>query len=355
MMDERKAREILSGERRGVLWSGVRAGLWAASKPYCGAMRLRRWAYRRGILPSHAAGLPVICVGNLTTGGTGKTPMVAWVVERLKEAGRAPAILTRGYKAVIDEVRAGAGGSDEARLLEHLTAVPVVADGDRVAGAARAIAGGADVLVMDDGYQHLRLRRDLDIVLIDAAEPFGFGHCLPRGLLREPPGALADADAVVITHADEVPPETLQQLGERLRQLAGRASHHVAVHKPTALIDETGSPRPLDGLTGRRVYAFCGLAAPDHFFTALGRLGARLTGRRPLADHVAYTPRILAELAEEADRAEASVLVTTQKDHVKLAGLALPRGVWQLAVAIEVTQGADELTERIRDAASSAA
>jgi len=344
--------EILSGARRGVLWSSLRAGLWVASKPYGGVVRLRRWAYRRGGLRSHAAAVPVICVGNLTTGGTGKTPMAAWVVQRLKEAGLSPAILTRGYKAVIDEVRAPAGGSDEAHLLEDLTAVPVVVNGDRVAAAARAAAGGADVLVMDDGYQHRRLRRDLDIVLIDAVEPFGFGHCLPRGLLREPPGALADADAVVITHADEVPPEELQQLGEQLRRLAARASHHVAVHRPTALIDETGSPRPVDALTGRKVYAFCGLAAPEHFFTALGRLGARLTGRRALADHVAYTPRLVAELAEEADYAEASVLVTTQKDHVKLSALPLPRGVWQLAVSIEVTQGADELARRIRDAAT---
>jgi len=349
-MDEQKVRDILSGARRGGLWSALRGGLWLASKPYAAAMRLRRWAYRRGLFRSHSAGVPVICVGNLTTGGTGKTPMAAWVVERLKEAGCKPAILTRGYRGIPGE-GGRPGGSDEAGLLDEMTRVPIVVDGDRVAGAAKAVAGGADVLVMDDGYQHRRLRRDLDVVLIDAVEPFGFGHCLPRGLLREPPSALADAGAVVITHRDEAPPEEAMRLGDRLKGLAPGASLHAAVHKPTALIDETGAVQPLEDLFGRKVYAFCGLAGPEHFFTTLSRLGARLTGRRALADHAVYTPRIVAELADEADRAEAKVLLTTQKDYIKLAGMDLPRPVWQLVVAIEITSGAEDLARLVRGVA----
>jgi len=353
VMDEQKARDILSGASSGVAACAARWGLWLASKPYAAGMRLRRWAYRRGVFGSRAAAVPVICVGNLTTGGTGKTPMVAWVVERLKQAGHSPAILTRGYKGVPGEAGSG-GGSDEARLLEALTGVAVVVDADRVAGASRAVAGGADVLVMDDGFQHRRLRRDLDVVLVDAVEPFGFGHCLPRGLLREAPSALADAGAVVLTHADEAPPEIVEWLTEHLGSLAGGAPVHSAIHRPMGLIDESGSARPLEELRGRRVYAFCGLASPEHFFAALSRLGAHVTGRRALADHAVYTPRILAELADAARDAEAKVLVTTQKDHVKLAGIDLPGCVWQLAMTIDVTGGAEELTRQIVQAAGGA-
>ena len=352
-MNEQRIREILSGRARGAWWSCVRAGLWLASKPYALAMRLRRWAYRRGSLRSYPADAPVICVGNLTTGGTGKTPMVAWVVRQLTEAGCNPAILTRGYKAEPAGRGRGnsAAGNDEARLLAQLTGVPLVVNGDRVGGAAEAVAGGADVLVMDDGYQHRRLKRDLDIVLIDAVEPMGFGHCLPRGLLREPPAALADAHAVVITHCDEAAPEQLERLGERIKRLARRASRHSAVHRPTRLIDEAGETRPLEDLQGRKVFAFCGLAKPEHFFMSLTGLGARLTGRRALNDHASYTPDLMAELAQDARLAETKVLITTQKDYVKLDSMALPTGIWQLAIEMDVTAGADELTRRILAAA----
>ena len=177
-MNEQKVRDILSGRQTGPVAALLRATLSAASVPYAAAMRVRRDAYRRGVLASHAAGVPVICVGNVTTGGTGKTPMVAWVVRRLLENGFAPAILTRGYKS-------SAGQSDEAELLRRSlpASVPIVVNGNRLAGAQAARQQGANVLVMDDGFQHHRLRRDLDIVLIDATNPFGFGRCLPRGLL----------------------------------------------------------------------------------------------------------------------------------------------------------------------------
>ncbi|MCY2924491.1 MAG: tetraacyldisaccharide 4'-kinase, partial [Planctomycetota bacterium] len=150
--------ESTSGD---VLGKAVHAMADVLGAPYAGAVRLRRWAYRKGLLHSHKAGVPVVCVGNLTAGGTGKTPMVAWVVKHLREQGRRPAILTRGYKA-------HRGISDEAELLKAVTGADVVVQADRVAGAAGAIAAGADVCVMDDGYQHLRLRRDFSIVLLDA-------------------------------------------------------------------------------------------------------------------------------------------------------------------------------------------
>ena len=343
-MDQQTARDILSGRKRGVGASLLRGALYAASKPYAGAMRLRRWAYGCGLMKSRAAGVPVICVGNITTGGTGKTPMVAWTVARLKDASRTPAVLTRGYKA-------GGGRCDEAELLERLCGVRVVVNPDRPAGAQQAVAAGADVLVMDDGFQHRRLRRDLDIVLIDATCPFGFGHCLPRGLLREPPSALKSAHAVVITRSDLADAGELRALRARLGRLSPAASIHLAVHRPAKLIAPDGEAREPDALAGEEAFAFCGLGNPEAFFETLERLGAALRGRCALDDHVRYDPATVAALSERARSAGAKGMVTTAKDAVKIDASAFPLPLWQVVVEIDVVKGADELTRHIRAAA----
>ena len=343
-MDERRALDILSGRRKGPAAAALRAGLLAASVPYAAAMVLRRWAYRRGVLPSRAADAPVLCVGNLTTGGTGKTPMVAWVTRRLARMGRAPAILTRGYKAA-------GGTSDEAELLKELTGAPVIVNADRAAGAAQATAGGADVLVMDDGFQHLRLRRQLNIVLIDATNPFGYGHCLPRGLLREPPAVLADAHAVVITRCDMASAESLLALRRRLQTLAPGASLHAARHRPAAFIDEQGGRHDLTELAGRKVCAFCGIANPESFFRTLADLNVRVVRRTEFEDHAAYTPADIDRLCGGEHECVAELMVTTRKDAIKLDLAELRRPVWRLAVEMDVVDGRDELLAAIASAA----
>jgi len=343
-MDQQHIREILTGRRRGAAAGSLRAAAWVASKPYAVAMRVRRWAYETHLLPRRSVAVPVICVGNITTGGTGKTPMVAWVVRRLQEANLRPAVISRGYKA-------RDAHSDEAELLKQLCAVQVFIDPDRYAAARRAVADGADVLVMDDGFQHLRLRRDLDIVLIDATNPFGFGYCLPRGLLREPLSALSRAGTIVVTRSDCVSPVRLGQLRDRLAELAPRASLHLAVHTPTCVIDERGGKLRPDALKGRRVGVFCGIANPEAFFTTVSAGGAKIVSKRIFDDHVAYTPKLLDELRRWADAEQVQLLVTTQKDGVKLRGARLGRALWQLAVQLDVVQGADRLAEAILAAA----
>ena len=340
-MNPQKVGDILNGRQRGAGAACLRGCLLAASWPYAAAMCLRRQLYGWGVLASKPAKVPVISVGNLTTGGTGKTPMAAWIAERLKKQGAKPAILTRGYKAK-------GGKSDEAELLKTLTGCPVVIDTDRVAAAAAAVEGGADVLIMDDGFQHRRLRRELDIVLIDATNAFGYGHCLPRGLLRELPSALRDVDVVVITRSDAVEAERLQELRGRLAHLAPKASLHAAVHKPGRIIDEHGDEMPLKALEGRAVFAFCGIGNPESFFRLLGKLNARVVSRRTFDDHVAYTPEIVESLGSEARRCRAEILISTQKDLVKLADAELDGPLWQLAVEIAVTQGGAELLEKIQ-------
>ncbi|MHC4984236.1 MAG: tetraacyldisaccharide 4'-kinase [Planctomycetota bacterium] len=341
-MDRRKAIDILSGRRRGAGVTALRAGLALAAVPYAGAMKLRRWMYRRGLLRRTGVSVPVICVGNITCGGTGKTPMVAWVVRQLRRAGHRPAVLPRGYRSVV-------GRSDEAELLKRLTGAKVVVEPDRVAAAQAAISDGADVLVMDDGFQHRRLRRDLDIVLIDATDPFG-GRCLPAGLRREPLSALRDADAVVITRCNEIDKDRLEKLKTRLSRLSPEATIHAAVHKPLALIDEAGGELPLREIDGRRVLAFCGIGNPESFFAAVGRLGANIVARRALDDHVDYTPAIIDSLNRAAAEARADFLVTTQKDFVKLQDARFDRPVWQLAVEMKIVEGPRALAEAVLEA-----
>ena len=357
-MVQNAAMDILSGDSKAPGAKLARLVMGACAVPYSAVARLRRWAYRMGVLASHSAAAPVISIGNITTGGTGKTPMVAWVARQLMLVGRRPGIVLRGYKAV-------GGRSDEAELLAGLTkvknepnasqagtewTVPVIVDPNRVRGAGKAIGQGADVIVLDDGFQHLRLRRDLNIVLIDATNPFGYGYVLPRGLLREPVSVLQYADAIVITRCDAIPPAGLEALRRKLASLAPRASIHTAVHAPTCLIDPTGEKKPLDVLAGKKIMAFCGVGNPEAFFSTLGRLGAVPAGKIAFGDHVHYGPDQMEYIAREAGLCGAEILVTTQKDRVKLTPAALAKPLWTLAVEIQFPASGDELMERIRQA-----
>ncbi len=345
-MDQADIHDILSGRRKGLGVSLMRAALAVASWPYAGLMRLRRSAYRAGMLPSRNAEAPVVCVGNLTTGGTGKTPMVAWVVQQLQQLGLVPAVLTRGYKA-------GDGVSDEAELLGQATGAAVVVDPDRVAGAGRAVAGQADVLVMDDGFQHLRLRRDLDIVLIDATRPWGYGHCLPRGILREPVAALRDAGAVVITRADQTGSKAVDNIRRRIREIVPDAPIALASHRPAGVIDASGERHPLDVLAGRKVCAFCGIGNPEAFFRTLESLNARVVSRHALDDHYEYGPQLeqtTCQACGERTSCPAQVMITTAKDYVKIARNPIGREVWQLTTAMDIHDGADAIEKLLREA-----
>ncbi len=345
-MDEQWVRDIMSGRARGLWPTLLRGLLWAASVPYALAMGLRRRLYALGALPCRSAEIPVICVGNLTTGGTGKTPMVAAVVDMLRRAGVQPAILTRGYGST-------GGVSDEAQLLRQLTGAEVIVNADRVEGAAQA-AADADVAVMDDGFQHLRLARDLDLVLLDATNPWGYGHCLPRGMLREPTTALRYADAVVITRVDQAAPQQVAAIQDRVEKLAPGVPVAQASHLPVALLDETGQARPMRDLAGRKVCAFCGIGNPDAFFSMLARHNARLVSRHALPDHADYARRLdraLCAACEPADGCPAQIMVTTEKDFVKLSEASpFRRKVWRVRVEMKITQGADHIERLVRQA-----
>ena len=325
------------GGRKGA-W--LRPWLWMAGRTYGDMMAWRRWNYRKGLAKSRRADAPVICVGNITTGGTGKTPMVAWVVEQLAAVGATPAIVTRGYKA-------REGKSDEAEMLRRQCDCNVVVNADRVAGAKTAVVAGANVVVLDDGYQHRRLKRDLDIVLIDATNPFGYGYVLPRGLLRERPAALKDAHAVVITRSDQISPDELAELRGKLKEFAPGASMHASAHRPVGLLDERGEQLDTAELSGKAVVAFCGLGNPAGFFGTVRQVGACAMAEVAYDDHAVYDDKTVEQINELAETTDAELLVTTQKDAVKLAGLNFERPLRQLVVKMQIVEGRYELVAKI--------
>ncbi len=345
---ERFFLEIISGKRRGLL-----AWLWRAFLRYCSfwywlAIRIRLAAY--AVLPRYRVNKPVICVGNITTGGTGKTPAVAAVASMLKELGAKPAIVSRGY-------RGGESGNDEMRVLEELCpGVPHFQDANRVAGAEQAIAAGASVIVLDDGFSHLRLIRDLDVLLIDALNPFGYGRMLPRGLMREPLSSLRRAGAIVISRADVATAERLREIEDVVRCYGyiGPVLH--GAHVPVKLVNlATSEEVPPEALKGKTVVPFCGIGNPRGFERTLEALGASLSkmGTLALKDHASLDAREITRQIEPflrtAHEQGAQWAVCTQKDAVKLRGSEIHPGlpVYELRVEFKFLRDEDELKRKL--------
>jgi tetraacyldisaccharide 4'-kinase len=336
---------LLAGERRGPAAAVLRALLLLLTPLYRLALTIRRVAYALRIRRVRRPGVPVVSVGNLTAGGTGKTPFVALLVERLSARGMRPAVVSRGYRAP-----AGRDG-DEARMLrEAVPGILHVEDPDRSRGAARAAREGADVVVLDDGFQHWACGRDLDIVLVDALRPFGHGHLLPRGLLREPVSALSRADLLVITRADQVGEEDIAGIRARLASAAPGIPVAAARHAPVGLETLSGAAagEPSD-LSGKRVLALSGIGNPAAFERTREDLVAEVVAAIRHADHHEYAESDLADALEEARAVGAEAVVTTGKDAVKLAGLrgadAEPR-ILVLSVEMRLTEGSEHLDER---------
>jgi tetraacyldisaccharide 4'-kinase len=348
--DAASFRRLVDGSTRGIAAAGARACLAALAAPYAVAVGGRNAAYDAGIFPARRGPVPVVSIGNLTLGGTGKTPLVAWAVRVLVAAGLRPAIVSRGYGAA-----AGEAGDEAAELALLLPRVAHVCDRDRLAGVRRAAAAGADCAVLDDGFQHRRLARDLDIVAIDATDPFGCDRIFPRGLLREPLAGIARAAAAVLTRADRVDAARRDEIRARLEALRPAAAPLVwaeAEHRPVALRRWTAEPLPLEAARGRRVAAFAAIGNPDAFRATLAAVGAELVSFRAFADHHAYTADDVAALAARATEACADLVITTLKDLVKvrrdeLGGLPLAA----LEIALLVRTGEDALAALVRRAA----
>jgi tetraacyldisaccharide 4'-kinase len=314
--DAETFKRLVDGTTTGPAAAAARAALAAIAVPYGLAVAARNAAYDRGLLPATRVAVPVISVGNLTLGGTGKTPLVAWVVRQLLSQGRTPAVVSRGYAA-----RPGQESDEAAELAMVIPGLRHVANRDRVAGSQTAIAAGCDTIVLDDGFQHRRLHRDLDLVAIDATDPFGCGRLFPRGLLREPLGGLARARAVVLTRASSVSATRRGEIrGSLAAWCAGRppAVWMEAEHRPIGLRTLDGSRTPIDALRGMPVVAFAGIGNPAAFRTTLEKLGADVVAFQAFPDHHTPTAADLAPLAARIEAGPARMLVTTLKDLVKV-------------------------------------
>ncbi|MBD3379914.1 MAG: tetraacyldisaccharide 4'-kinase [Candidatus Omnitrophica bacterium] len=302
---------------------------------YAAAVKVVDLGYRSGLRRVHKVPGDVISIGNITLGGTGKTPFTVFIADKALSYGRKPAILIRGY------------GKDEDRmLLDELPDIRVIPGQDRVRNAAKASAEGCDLMILDDGFQHRRLARDLDIVLLDGTCWPGRAHLFPRGPLREPETALRRADVLVITRADLMRPEDRAGLGERLRKSFPGKIIVSAGYKALCLTDVTGCSYPVEMLKGTGVLPVCGIGNPFQFLHMLERLGCRFVSKKIYPDHYRYSRKDLDEIEGELSATGARYLVTTAKDMTKLGELdlsAFEEKILVLKIAVKITEGEKEL------------
>lgn len=333
-MLKQRALSLMRDPKPGLMGRFLRCFLNLLEIPYALVMRIRNKLYDCEALAVRSLGRATLSVGNLTTGGTGKTPLVRWLAEQLHQRGWSCAILLRGYAAKN-------GQSDEEselrRLLQSTPDNPILvkADPDRLSGARQILADHPriDLFLLDDAFQHRRAGRDLDVVLINAAEPFGFGHVLPRGLLREPMSGLKRADAMVLTRVDAVSKDQLDAITQTLRTYNSSAPIYQTRHIITGWIDPAGELHPTDAIGNQAAIAFCGIGDPASFDRQVRSMGANLVDSRFFPDHHAYTLKDLNPLASRA-----GLLLTTEKDWVKIAPLLppnFPAKVWRARLQLQ--------------------
>ncbi|HMF13524.1 MAG TPA: tetraacyldisaccharide 4'-kinase [Gemmataceae bacterium] len=342
--------DLVSGRSRGVWPSMQRGGLRLIGVPYGWATQLRNRLYDRGWKPQQRTAVPVVSVGNLTLGGTGKTPCVEYVARYYRERELRVAILSRGYGSE-------RGRNDEALVLEeNLPDVPHLQGADRAALAAVAVEElESEVLVLDDGFQHRRLARDLDLVLIDATNPWGHGYLFPRGLLREPASGLRRAGAVLLTRCDQTSEKNRGRIREEVARYAPGAPIAETVHRPLELVAADRRTAPLGRLKDRPVAAFCGIGNPAAFRRTLDDLGAIVADFRTFPDHHPYARADVEDLRDWARRrATDCAVLTTQKDLVKLPIPQLGgRDLWAVRIGLHVETGQEELDRKLEEAGSS--
>jgi tetraacyldisaccharide 4'-kinase len=335
---------LLSGESNSWGAHVTRGLLSLLEPPVAWFVARRNRAFDSGRTPQRAVAAPVISVGNLTTGGTGKTPLVAWLACYVQSQGKRVVLLSRGYGSRRGDL------NDEAReLASLLPEVPHLQHRDRVRIAEQAVREHpGSVLVLDDGFQHRRLRRDLDIVLLDATCPFGYEHILPRGLLREPVANLQRADVVILSRADAVTNEVREAIRARVALVAPGAVWAEAIHAPTHLLNAQGQSLELQALRGERVAAFSGIGNPQAFRRTLTNLGAEIVYWREFPDHYAYRPEELTEVIREATALNTGMIVCTGKDLVKLPSPGTRNvPLFALRIELRLSSGEPMLSRRI--------
>ena len=317
-------------------------GLWALSQAYAGVMQLRGLLFRKGYLSRSRLPCPVISVGNITMGGTGKTPLTLHLARMILKSGYKVAIISRGYKgqyekqgAVVSDGRsvmldALQAGDEPFLMATHLANVPLVVGHNRYAAGCLALRRfKPDLILLDDAFQHQQLERDLDLVLLDASDPFGNHFLFPRGPLREPVSSLLRADAIILTRCNDTMPSYLSRLVEAMQpRPVFRAFHHTFVRHfvqagciPAPEQNAIATQNTADPLAGRILFAFCGLGRNSAFYDTVRHMDGHLVGTLDFDDHHPYSPLDISRIVQAAGRAGADCLVTTEKDFVRIPWL----------------------------------
>jgi tetraacyldisaccharide 4'-kinase len=368
--------EVIFEERNDFRAKLTRGLLFGFSKIFMVLVKLRRWLYNVRLLRDKTLGVQVIAIGNLTVGGTGKTPVVEKFARELRDAGRKVAILSRGYRSkprplhqlllnkiflredqnpprVVSDGKSllldsEMAGDEPYMLASNLRDVVVLVDKDRVKSGRYAIEKfGCDTLLLDDGFQYWDLRgRRHDVVLVDRQQPFGNEHLLPRGTLREPPSHLARANTIFITKSDG----NTAELRECISKLNPTAAIIECVHHPLYLEDVfTGEQKSLDFLRGKKVASLSGIAQPESFEQSLVKLGAELVYSKRFADHHRFSQQEVLNAINRAKKRQGEVIITTQKDAVRFPKIDrrdLP--IFFMRVEIKIVAGANDFQDCVR-------
>ena len=374
-MNQRYWHNLVSGQRADLVAAFLRLLLGIAACTYSIIIRLRNLLYSVGWLRAYHANAVVFSVGNITTGGTGKTPLVIWLCKFLQQEEIRCAVLTRGYKTrrascVMRRAKNERNTQyairnteidEPAIFAESCPQAKVIVNPNRVEAAAEAVNKfGAKVLIMDDGFQHRRLHRDLDIVTIDVTCPFGYGKLLPAGLLREPVASLKRADAAVVTRCDQTTHTQLDQLESKLQLINPDMIIAKSIHNPICAKSMAGEEITIEQLRSRKIFAFCGIGNPGAFLNTIKSAGANLVGSKIYNDHYHYTDSDIDDIHGQANRLEADLILSTQKDHAQYAirklvlsgveGTQYEIPFAYLAVELKFLAGEDKLKQLIGDA-----
>jgi tetraacyldisaccharide 4'-kinase len=288
--------------------------------------------------------VPVVSVGNLTLGGTGKTPMVEWLARWFRDRHVRLTVISRGYGA-----ESGTLNDEAQELRQKLPDVPHLQNPDRVAAALLAVAElQCQLIVLDDAFQHRRIGRDLDLVMLDALEPFGFGHVFPRGTLREPLAGLRRAHVVALSRADMLPPPQREQICRQVQRYAPHCLWLEVAHTARTLVSSTAREEPLSSLSGESVAAFCGVGNPAGFRHTLAACGHQVVAMREFPDHHRYSRADVDWLSDWAERLRVAAVLCTEKDLVKLDIEHLGRRpLWAVRVGLEFLAGREAFEAKL--------
>jgi len=363
-LNQQAYRKLISGQRSGSFAILSRSFLDVPAHIYSTVVGLRNFLYTKGCLKTYRVNATVLSIGNITTGGTGKTPLVIWLCNKITQNSKLKAqnckcaILTRGYKSTKNsKLKTKNFSGEPAILTKSCSEAKVIVNPNRVAGATEAAnKWGANIIILDDGFQHRRLGRDLDIVTIDAMCPFGYGKVLPAGLLREPVAALKRADAAVVTRCDQTTTAELAQLEEKLQLINADMPIARSIHAPICAKSLGHKKISIEELKDKKIFAFCGIGNPNAFLGTIRKLELNLAGSRAYNDHHRYSDNDIADIYEEAGYLEADLILTTQKDWSKICNSKFPILNSQdtpfayLAIELRFISGEDKITQLIEDA-----